>query len=412
VIEESPKKYPRLNENPNAIYDKHLGRAVDWYETPVIPFGEYKGKLRVGQPELTHSQLCDEYNEGDYNVYDRGPNSGRLFLNYKLITFWQFPKNHKDLVEVIKKIEDAIVFAGMDITDILNDPEWRVEIPDPKYLKYPDKTYDINKEWVDEWHPKKDDNLFIPIKDYKGTVERRKEELEQQHIIPPMLKKNRSVPSGIGSKRYQSKKPLAWRQAMVPESIDFERGIEPKDAMKIGKKTQIEQWFDNLGINKSNYSINKDFRVTVNTSLELRREDITYFPMENLAVSGDLLLTGNSNLSKLPNNLEIAGSLDLELTGVINLPDNLIIDGYLDLAYTKITSLPDNLSVNGSLWIGFTNIKHLPKNLNVRADLVIHDLKLELPNDLQVGGEIYFEKHLQDMGIKFPQHLKNKIHYI
>ena len=95
---------------------------------------------------------------------------------------------------------------------------------------------------------------------------------------------------------------------IVRESINFERGIEPKHTMRIGKYALIKKWFDDLNIPEDEYVINSDFSISV------------------------------------------VGSLYLSNTNITSLPDNLSVGGSLDLSYTNITSLPDNLSVVGSIY--------------------------------------------------------------
>jgi hypothetical protein len=46
-----------------------------------------------------------------------------------------------------------------------------------------------------------------------------------------------------------------------------------------------------------------------------------------------------------PDNLTVAGSLDLSYTAITALPDNLTVGGHLDLRGTAITALPDNLTL-------------------------------------------------------------------
>ena len=60
-----------------------------------------------------------------------------------------------------------------------------------------------------------------------------------------------------------------------------------------------------------------------------------------------------------PDNLTVAGSLDLSDTPITALPDNLTVGGSLDLRGTAITALPDNLTVAGSIDLRGTPIKPL-----------------------------------------------------
>ena len=98
--------------------------------------------------------------------------------------------------------------------------------------------------------------------------------------------------------------------SIVRESINFERGLDPKHSMKIGKKALIIKWFSNLDIDESRYEILPDLSIKVN------------------------------------------GNLYLSNTQITSLPDNLTVEGNLDLNNTQITSLPPSLKVKGEI-IGF-----------------------------------------------------------
>jgi len=138
---------------------------------------------------------------------------------------------------------------------------------------------------------------------------------------------------------------------IVRESIEFERGLEPKQALSLGKRALIKKWFDDLGYGPDKYIINADLSVEVRVSLYLYGTKITLLP-DNLSVGEDLYLTG-SNITSLPDNLSVEGSLYLAGTQITSLPDNLCVGGYLDLAGTNITSLPDNLNVRGGIFKDF-----------------------------------------------------------
>jgi len=65
--------------------------------------------------------------------------------------------------------------------------------------------------------------------------------------------------------------------------------------------------------------------------------------------------------------LHYYGNVDLRKnTDITHLPDNLEVNGYLDISYTKITKLPKNLTVHGDLYIRALNIE------TTRLDTYIH----------------------------------------
>ena len=82
----------------------------------------------------------------------------------------------------------------------------------------------------------------------------------------------------------------------------------------------------------------------------------------------DSLDLRGTQITSLPDNLTVWGSLYIRDTQITSLPDNLTVWGSLDLRDTKITSLPDNLKVWGHLYLRGTNIEKIPKHLK---DIII-----------------------------------------
>jgi hypothetical protein len=91
-----------------------------------------------------------------------------------------------------------------------------------------------------------------------------------------------------------------------------------------------------------------------------------------------------------PDNLTVAGSIDLRGRFITALPDNLTVGGYLDVSHTPINALPDNLTVGRWLDVSCTPINALPDNLTVGGYLdVSHTPINALPDNLTVAGSIY-----------------------
>ena len=133
------------------------------------------------------------------------------------------------------------------------------------------------------------------------------------------------------------------------KNISFQRGGDPYRKLGVGKAALIEKWFNDLGISSDEYTIDKDFNINVEGSLDLEGTDITSLP-NDLSVGGSLYLS-EIDIISLPNDLSVGGSLDLWKTKITSLPNNLSIGGSLNLSRTKITSLPDNLSVGRNIWL-------------------------------------------------------------
>jgi hypothetical protein len=86
------------------------------------------------------------------------------------------------------------------------------------------------------------------------------------------------------------------------------------------------------------------------------------------------------------------GDFDLYNMQITSLPDNLKVGGSLNLEDNPITFLPNNLQVGKDLYLGNTEITSLPDNLKVGNDLTLLLLKItSLPNNLQIGRDLNLE---------------------
>ena len=109
--------------------------------------------------------------------------------------------------------------------------------------------------------------------------------------------------------------------------------------------------------------------------------------------SGDLDLS-SSDISELPEGLEVPRTLNIEHTDISSLPCSLKIGKGLVANYTKITSLPKELAhIHGDLALCGCNISNLPDGLTVEGSLFLNGSSLKaLPSHLSVGGCLYIEK--------------------
>ena len=196
--------------------------------------------------------------------------------------------------------------------------------------------------------------------------------------------------------------------SIVRENINFERGLDPKHSMKIGKKALIIKWFSNLDIDESRYEILPDLSIKVNGNLDLSNTQITSLP-DNLTVEGWLDLS-NTQITSLPDNLTIGGDLYLRNTPITSLPDNLSVGRNLNLSNTQITSLPDNLTIGGDLYLSNTQITSLPDNLSVGGGLYLSNTPItSLPPSLKVKGKIVgFKEGIVKESLNFERGLDPK----
>ena len=75
---------------------------------------------------------------------------------------------------------------------------------------------------------------------------------------------------------------------------------------------------------------------------------------EDLKINGDLQL---SNITSLPDGLEVKGTLYLDNSSITSLPEGLKVGDDLSLYKTKITFLPKGLKVGRSLFIRNTPLE-------------------------------------------------------
>jgi hypothetical protein len=110
---------------------------------------------------------------------------------------------------------------------------------------------------------------------------------------------------------------------LVKESLnEFERGLDPKVALGIGRVTKIQNLFKYLDIS------DKDYKILLN----------------GVIYNGYLFLK-DKNVVWLPDGLQIMGNLNLENNPIKKLPKDLEINGWLGLNDTLITELPTDLYV-------------------------------------------------------------------
>jgi hypothetical protein len=75
---------------------------------------------------------------------------------------------------------------------------------------------------------------------------------------------------------------------------------------------------------------------------------------EDLKINGDLQL---SNITSLPDGLEVKGTLYLDNSSITSLPEGLKVGDDLSIYKTKITLLPKGLKVGRSLFIRNTPLE-------------------------------------------------------
>ena len=111
---------------------------------------------------------------------------------------------------------------------------------------------------------------------------------------------------------------------IVRENINFERGLDPKEAIGIGKAKLIQDWLDEVHIGVRNYKLNSDF--TIDSDLDV------------IAVERPELFPNG----RFPDYIRFnsSGSFDIDDCGIVSLvgcPKK--VKGYFSCQMNKITDL-------------------------------------------------------------------------
>jgi len=109
---------------------------------------------------------------------------------------------------------------------------------------------------------------------------------------------------------------------IVRENINFERGLDPREAMGIGKAKLINDWMNKVGVTR--YKINPDFTIDTNMDL-IMMESPELFPDGRFP---DYIRFNSS------------GSFDIDDCGIVSLvgcPKK--VNGYFSCQMNEITNL-------------------------------------------------------------------------
>ena len=119
-------KYLKYFESPDQIIYKR--QKYSWYDTDAYSFGYLYGEdMYISGKGETHLDLLFKLTD-DMKMESRFSfeYAGRIWINSRVISFWQYPKNYKKLLEIISDIEDEFLYE-YDIK--LNIIDWEIEVP-------------------------------------------------------------------------------------------------------------------------------------------------------------------------------------------------------------------------------------------------------------------------------------------
>lgn len=136
--------------------------------------------------------------------------------------------------------------------------------------------------------------------------------------------------------------------------------------------------------------------IHVHDDLVLTKSDISWLP-DNLRVDGSLYLDA-ARIWALPEGLHVQGDLNVSQTPITEVPGSLRVGGYLNLSYCPLRCLPAHLSVPGALDLRHSALRTLPEHLHVGGKLFLWGTAItRLPSSLRVDDTIGPPEELQDI---------------
>lgn len=187
------------------------------------------------------------------------------------------------------------------------------------------------------------------------------------------------------------------RARKVYESLDFERGRDPKEVMNIGKIQEIRNWLETFRLDGRSEIIPTDhgYEVVVNGGITFSKSgpNETYpntpttFPMDTLKIIGSFYMD-RSAFTNLPRVLQVTGNLDLSYYQGEELPEELEVGGNLDIEYTKHNLvMPNTAIVGGYVKTSPSGGKvEMPKHLERRIQESVNFQRGEEPHkSLRIG---------------------------
>lgn len=178
-----------IKESPDRVEATKDGRKVAFSHSQreAYVFGYSRGKFYI-EEDSTHFHMPPSGVEREDYKYP-----GRLWTDEKVISFWEYPKDRKDLYRVIRDIEKN--------TEIVVDKkQWYIDI------LIDDKSKEIVKNIMNHmgnFNHALDETanaVLIPVEEYEGSLDNN---INIKHMIIPIMKSmyGLEVPEGWGSKK-------------------------------------------------------------------------------------------------------------------------------------------------------------------------------------------------------------------
>jgi len=227
----------KLYENPDTLRWVQNGekKKLHYQADDAITFGYVDEQMIVGGKgtNLSHGELCYEDRQGM-----KYP--GRLWVDSKIITFWEYPSK-EEMNNVIKDIQDTynkgyvvsyerddenkkMIYEYEDKDKLNIDDNWRIEVvtDESGEIKDPNTKF-FSKKILKTLGM---ENKIIPLKDYSGSEKRSEEELKAPHMMSPMEKEE-----------YYKKNPDK-RPKKIKKKLNLPKGMSQAQYRHLTKKSE------------------------------------------------------------------------------------------------------------------------------------------------------------------------------
>lgn len=128
----------------------------------------------------------------------------------------------------------------------------------------------------------------------------------------------------------------------------------------------------NFGKTNDNFTIGMVISYEFNFNLLPRNKNDVCMYDDNITI--------RNNITKLPHNLTINGSLTCSHNTLSKLPNGLIVKTDLEIDKCEITELPHDLVVGNNLYIVGNKIKEIPETIEVSGTIFIEGTLLDRDN--------------------------------
>jgi len=362
----------KLFESPDNI--KINGITHKWDDgTSKFTFG-YLGGDFCGEFDITHPVLCEIYDAVGYDKQDMDY-PGRVWIEYKIITFWEYPENLDKLKKIVEDIERKTKFK-------IWDNGYKIEIVISGEI-----------EGKNKW-PKNVQTELVNIENYDGSN-------KWSPIIKQYGHGNEKNKESFGSVKYAKDKPLNYRQHLQTESINqhFSRDENSSQDKKInnlgiGKINLIKKWLEDKSI--EHYKIESDNSVTVlspeyNCQINLELEKPTFIKFNYVDKDDELIIKcGINDIDRVKELMANGASFSDFPTTTFS---SIVKNNAGDVAVFIHDYYPEKMDVQLKTRDKFLELVYKTKNQNISESFERKDDKFD---SLNIGKLSLIKKWLEE----------------